>query len=169
GLRASAEHGVAKVLGGARPDGGGGDRPSRGRARDRLFGTHAGRRRLLERAALHGDGLPARVLPALSRLLEILPAVGARALPQPQNCQYARGALRDVTRHSQAANRYDELRACRRSFRAQPWAVVASPDPLQPALLRTIENNDGPPSDPSAWLVGRAAGYGGQITFSRVS
>src|SRR5215468_2317182 len=49
------------------------------------------------------------------------------------------------------------------------WAVVASPDPLQPALLGTIENNDGPPSDPSAWLVGRAAGYGGQITFSCVS
>src|SRR3989442_5607977 len=82
------KHGVANRLGTARPDGGRRGRPSRGQARDRLSGTHAGRRWFLERAALHGYGLPARVLPALPRLPEILPAVGARALPQPQECQF---------------------------------------------------------------------------------
>ena len=44
--------------------------------------AHAGRRRLLGRAALHRDGFPARVLSALPRLCEVLPAVGAGALPQ---------------------------------------------------------------------------------------
>src|SRR5437899_11896347 len=63
---------------------------------------HSGRLRLLQRAEIHGYGLSARVLPALSRLREILPAVGARALPQPQKCQYALGAVRDVTRRSAA-------------------------------------------------------------------
>ena len=57
----------------------------------------ARQRRLLERAALHRDRLPARVLSALSRLREVLPAVGAGALPQPQQCQRARGGIRDVT------------------------------------------------------------------------
>ena len=46
--------------------------------------------------ALHGDRFPARVLSALPRLCEILPAVGAGALPQPQERQCARGGVRDV-------------------------------------------------------------------------
>ena len=88
-LRSGAEHGVADRLGAARADGGGRDRSSRGEARDRLSLTHAGPRRLLGRAALHRDRFPARVLPALPRLFEILPAVGAGALPQPQERQRA--------------------------------------------------------------------------------
>src|SRR5262249_54426916 len=43
------------------------------------------------------------------------------------------------------------LRAAAGHLRAQPWAVAASPDPLQPALLRSIENNGGHPSDPCTW------------------
>ena len=56
----------------------------------------ARRRRFLERAALHRDGFPARVLSALPRLCEILPALGAGALPQSQERQCARGGVRDV-------------------------------------------------------------------------
>ena len=43
------------------------------------------RRRALARAAIHRRRVSARVLPALSRLFEVLPAVGARALPQLTN------------------------------------------------------------------------------------
>ena len=60
----------------------------------------AGQRRLLGRAALHRDRFPARVLSALSRLFEILPAVGAGALPQSAQPQHARGGVRDVTANS---------------------------------------------------------------------
>ena len=58
----------------------------------------AGRRRLLGRAALHRDGFPARVLSALPRLFEILPALGAGALPQSENRQCGRSGVRDVNR-----------------------------------------------------------------------
>ncbi len=47
------------------------------------------RRRLLGRTALHRDRFPARVLSALPRLCEILPALGDGALPQSQARQYA--------------------------------------------------------------------------------
>ena len=43
----------------------------------------AGRARPVGRGALHRHRLPARLLSALPRLCEILPAVGAGALPQP--------------------------------------------------------------------------------------
>ena len=59
--------------------------------------AHAGRRRLLGRAALHRDRFPARVLSALSRLREILPALGAGALPQSEERQHAGGGVRDVS------------------------------------------------------------------------
>ena len=57
------------------------DHPAR-RARRRLSAGDAGGSRPLERGALHRDGFSARLLSALSRLCEILPAMGARALPQ---------------------------------------------------------------------------------------
>src|SRR5262249_55161929 len=41
--------------------------------------------------------LPARVLPELSRLSEILPALGLGALPQPQGGQQPAGGVRAVT------------------------------------------------------------------------
>ena len=47
----------------------------------KLPDRHARRRRHVGRGALHRDRVPARVLPALPRLPEVLPAVGARALP----------------------------------------------------------------------------------------
>ena len=56
------------------------------------------RRRLLERDALHRDRFSARVLSALPRLCEILPAVGAGALPQSQKRQCPRGGVGDVRR-----------------------------------------------------------------------
>ncbi len=46
---------------------------------------------------VHRDRISARVLPALSRLFEILSAVGAGALPQSHARQYAGGGVRDVT------------------------------------------------------------------------
>ena len=66
------------------------DHPAVARGIAYLVGD-ARRRRLLERAALHRDRFPARVLSALPRLFEILPAVGDGALPQSQARQYARG------------------------------------------------------------------------------
>ena len=56
----------------------------------------SGRRRLLERRALHGHGFSARVLLALPWLCEILSAVGAGALPQSQKRQCTRGGVGDV-------------------------------------------------------------------------
>ena len=71
------------------------DHPAVG-ARHRLSHGAARRRRFLERAALHRDRFPARVLSALPRLCEILPALGAGALPQSQERQCAGGGVRDV-------------------------------------------------------------------------
>ena len=97
-LRARAEYRVTNRLGAARPDGHRRRRSSGGGARHRLSHRAARRRRFLERAALHRDGFPARVLSALPRLCEILPALGAGALPQSQERQCARGGVRDVAR-----------------------------------------------------------------------
>ena len=71
------------------------DHPAVERGIDYLV-AHAGRGRVLGRAALHRHRLPARVLPALPRLLEVFPAVGAGALPQPQGRRRALGGVRDV-------------------------------------------------------------------------
>ena len=57
---------------------------------------HARHRRLLERAALYRDRFPARVLSALPRLFEILPALGHGALPQSQARQRQARGVRDV-------------------------------------------------------------------------
>ena len=76
-LRTRAVDRVTDRVGGARPDGRRRDRSSRRRARHQISGRYARRRRLLGRAALHRDRFPARVLSALPRLFEVLPAVGA--------------------------------------------------------------------------------------------
>src|SRR5688572_12948711 len=83
-------------MGTARPDGGGSNRATRRRARNRLLAEHAGERRLLGRAALHRHRFSARVVPSLSRLFEALPALGARTLSQPRECQCPLGVVRDV-------------------------------------------------------------------------
>ena len=72
------------------------DRSSGSRARHQISCRNARWRRLLERAALHRHGFPARVLSALPRLFEVLPGLGDGALPQSQARQYARGGVRDV-------------------------------------------------------------------------
>src|SRR4029077_2212615 len=95
-LRARAEYRVTDRLGAARPDGDRRRRSSGGGARHRLSHRAARRRRFLERAALHRDRFPPRVLSALPRLCEILPALGAGALPQSQERQCAGGGVRDV-------------------------------------------------------------------------
>ena len=97
GYEPAPQHGLADRLGPARPDGGRADRRSRGPARHRLPRADPGRGRLLERAALHGDRIPARVLLALSRLPPLLPAMGAGALPQHARHQQRRRRLRHVT------------------------------------------------------------------------
>ena len=101
-LRARAVDGVTDRLGAAWPDGRGEiDHPAVARG-IKYLADNARRRRLLERAALHRHGFPARVLSALPRLFEILPGLGDGALPQSQKRQCARGGVGDVTCHSGA-------------------------------------------------------------------
>ncbi len=80
-------------------------------ARHRLSCRDPGGRRLLERAALHRHRIPAGVLPALSRLPPVLPAVGAGALSQSAGDQQRRRCLRDVSqaRPLPAASRQDRI------------------------------------------------------------
>src|SRR5581483_2343542 len=87
---------LADRLGITRADGGGRDRPSGGGAGRRLARRASGRGRLLAGGPLHRRRLPARLLPALPRLLEVLPAVGAGPLPQPEAQQRAARGARDV-------------------------------------------------------------------------
>ena len=95
-LRARALDGVTNRLGGAWPDGRGRARSSGGGARRQISCRHARQRRLLERAALHRDWFPARVLSALPRLFEVLPALGHGTLPQSQARQRPARCRRDV-------------------------------------------------------------------------
>ena len=99
GYERAPSYRVTDRLGAARPDGHWRRRSSGGGARHRLSHRAARRRRFLERAALHRDGFPARVLSALPRLCEILPALGPGALPQSQERQCAGGGVRDVIGH----------------------------------------------------------------------
>ncbi len=101
GYNPAPSHRVADRLGGDRPDGGRRGRPPRGRARRRLPARQPDGGRLLARGAVHRHRLPARLLPALPRLPEVLPAVGAGALPQPQALELAHrhgGHVTDVPR-----------------------------------------------------------------------
>ena len=64
------------------------DHPSVERGVDYLLAAAAERTDFGRRNQLHRDRFPARVLPSLSRLCEILPALGACPLPQSEGCQY---------------------------------------------------------------------------------
>src|SRR5579871_5227035 len=79
--RHASEHAVPDRVGHARTAGRGpggfGDREPRGR----ISHPFAIGRRALERSGLHRARIPARVLPALSRILRVLSALGARGLP----------------------------------------------------------------------------------------
>ena len=81
---------LADRLGAARADGGGRGRSPGGRARRRLAGAHQDADGLWGQEHVHRRRFPARLLPALPRLSEIFPALGAGALPQPQALQHAR-------------------------------------------------------------------------------
>jgi len=78
--RAGAQHRVTDGVGAARVDGGWRSRQSGGSPRHRLFAAHQCGDRSLVRASFHCHRFSARVLPALPRLLEVLSAVGARAV-----------------------------------------------------------------------------------------
>src|SRR5262249_29712580 len=73
-----------------------GAQPS-GRSRRRLSASKPAFRRLLERTGVHCHWLPSRLLFALSRLPQILPAVGARSLLLPDADERARAAIRHVS------------------------------------------------------------------------
>ena len=72
---------------------------SGGRARHRLSDRQPGRRRQLGRAVVHGGRFPARLLPALSRLPRLFPALGSRPLSPSVARQLAAGALRHLRSH----------------------------------------------------------------------
>ena len=79
-LRAGSQHGLADLLGRAGPDGcRRGGTPGR-RPRHRLPGARTRRRRVLARRSVYRDRFSAHLLPALSRIFEIFPLVGARPL-----------------------------------------------------------------------------------------
>ena len=82
--RSAVQHRVADRLGAARPDGGRRSRQSGGGARHRLSDREPGRERQLGRAVVHRGRLSPRVLPALSRLSRVFPAMGAGPLPPPR-------------------------------------------------------------------------------------
>ena len=71
------------------------DHPASGAGVEYLI-RHTDRKRAVGRAALHGDGLSARVLSALSRLFEVLPALGAGAVPEFEKHQQQGGRGRNV-------------------------------------------------------------------------
>ena len=68
------------------------DHPAVARGIDYLLRTQ-GADGFWQEAHYHRDRLPARVLPALSRLCEVLPALGAGALPQSPTGQQPDGAF----------------------------------------------------------------------------
>src|SRR5260370_15787381 len=77
-------------------DGGGRSRASRGGAGRRVPEKHTDRKRSLGRAAIHGNGLSAGVLFALSWLLKVLSALGAGAVSKFEEHQQQGGRGRDV-------------------------------------------------------------------------
>ncbi len=165
GLRARAEHRVTDRLGAARPDGGGrGRHPAVARGIDYLA-RHAGRRRLLERAALHRDRFPARVLSALPRLFEVLPALGAGALPQPAERQRARGRVRDVRGRLPAVRQVGRGRGYRSSI---AWAIKPRRSSTVPTCARILIVQPGRPRSGGAPLVRRPEARSQPASFARL-
>ena len=72
------------------------DHPAVARGLDWLF-AQTSSRRAVGTGALHRRRFSARLLSQLSRLSEILPALGAGALPQSQRRQFAAGGVWAVT------------------------------------------------------------------------
>src|SRR5947209_16099881 len=77
-------------------DGGRGCRASGRRAWRGVPNKHTDRKRLVGRAALHGNGLSSGVLSALSWLLEVLSALGAGAVSKFEEHQQQGGRGRNV-------------------------------------------------------------------------
>src|SRR4030088_1858491 len=77
-------------------DGGGRGRAPRGRAWCGVPNCHTDRKRSLGRAALHSNGLSSGVLSALSWLSEVLSALGAGAVSEPEKHEQQGGRGRDV-------------------------------------------------------------------------
>src|SRR3979411_514106 len=77
-------------------DGCGRGRASRGRAGGGVPKKHTDRKRAVGRAALHGNGLSAGILFALSWLFEVLSALGVGAVPESEEHQHEGGRGRHV-------------------------------------------------------------------------
>src|ERR1700674_3397726 len=84
-------------MGASRSDGGRRSGSRRGRARHSVLKRDSGAGWVLDSAALHRRRIPARVLFALPRLSEILPALGARPISQSEIRQFAPRRLRSMT------------------------------------------------------------------------
>ena len=94
---------LANGMGLAWVDGGGRGRESGGRAGRGVPKSHTDRKRAVGRAALHGNGVSAGVLFALSWLLEVLSALGAGAVSKFEKHQQQGGRGRDVNLGAGAA------------------------------------------------------------------
>src|SRR6266850_62723 len=103
GIRGCPVDLLANGMGLAWTDGGRGGRESGGAAGGGVPKNHTDRKRGLGRGALHGYGLSAGVLFALSWLLEVLSALGAGAVPKFEKHQQQGGRGRDVTLGAGAA------------------------------------------------------------------
>ena len=103
GIRGRSVDFLANGMGLAWIDGGWRSRESGGGAGGGVPKSHTDRKRALGRGALHGYGLSAGVLFALSWLLEVLSALGAGAVPKFEKHQQQGGRGRDVTLGAGAA------------------------------------------------------------------
>src|SRR6266567_3477100 len=92
-------------------DGGGRGRASGGCTGRGVPKKHTNRKRVVGRAAVHGNGLSEGVLSALSWLFEVLSALGVGAVSKSKEHQQQGGRGRDVKlgagRHTLAGNRID--------------------------------------------------------------
>src|SRR3979490_3473886 len=88
-------------------DGCGRGRASRGRAGGGVPKKNTDRKRAVGRAALHGNGLSAGILFALSWLLEVLSALGVGAVSKFEKHQQQGGRGRDVILGAGAAATVD--------------------------------------------------------------
>src|SRR6185503_16970478 len=114
-LSASPEHGLANCLGAARPDGRGRGRQSRSESRSRLSVASSRRGWPVAGGTFHRHRIPTRVLFTLSRLREVLPAVGAGTISQPQAGQHDPRAGRNVVMLVVVAGLTSEARLAKRA------------------------------------------------------